>query len=689
MTQAQIRFSTNILRRLGEELNPSPDQGILELVKNSYDADARKCIVKLINIAGVGGRVEVVDDGNGMNAQGITENWLVLGQSPKSKTQRTQLGRIPAGSKGLGRLAALRMGKFVTLQTRPKVEPDAEYQVRINWSAYDDAKLVEDVELDITRSVSTVSADFGTTVVIDNLQLQVSRMDVKRLARAMILLADPFKEDPEAFQPILEAPEFRDMERLVQNRYFEQSDYHLIATIGDGGMANVRVVDWKGETLYEADHKEIAVKHNGKPYACPPTTFDLWVFLLEKSSFVTKTVSIAEVRAWLEAFGGVHLYENGLRVQPYGNPGNDWLDMNLRRARSPEERPSTNTTIGRVALMDTEGLFTQKTDRSGFIESESFLALRTFAQDALDWMAKRRLEAAELRRIKNRQEAPTKSAKSKVQVEQVIGHVQPKLRAELQQVFASYDKQRQREVDEQKREIQLYRTLSTAGITAATFAHESSGNPIKVIIHSIGAIERRALREMGTDEYAKHLERPVTSIKLAVDSLSVLGSATLRLLDNGKRRIGRVNIHDVVGGVVDTFKPFFEGRGVYVDVNLAPGNPYLRGAVAAVESIITNLLNNSMSAFESSGTRDRKIQIKTDIESPWLQLSVADSGPGIVGITKRYIWLPGQTTKPAGTGLGLTIVHDAVKDLGGDVDAVEHGALGGAEIIIKFPILGY
>ena len=50
MSKAQIRFSPDILRRLGEELNPSPDKGILELVKNAYDADAMVCTVSLVKI---------------------------------------------------------------------------------------------------------------------------------------------------------------------------------------------------------------------------------------------------------------------------------------------------------------------------------------------------------------------------------------------------------------------------------------------------------------------------------------------------------------------------------------------------------------------------------------------------------------------------------------------------------------
>ena len=45
MSIEHFRFSTEMLRRLGEELNPHPDQGVLELVRNAYDADASTCTV--------------------------------------------------------------------------------------------------------------------------------------------------------------------------------------------------------------------------------------------------------------------------------------------------------------------------------------------------------------------------------------------------------------------------------------------------------------------------------------------------------------------------------------------------------------------------------------------------------------------------------------------------------------------
>src|SRR5580704_13967233 len=83
MSTEHLHFSTQMLRRLGEELNPHPDQGILELVRNAYDADATKCTVELIAAHEAGGTVRVTDDGTGMTAQGIRDGWLVLGTSGK------------------------------------------------------------------------------------------------------------------------------------------------------------------------------------------------------------------------------------------------------------------------------------------------------------------------------------------------------------------------------------------------------------------------------------------------------------------------------------------------------------------------------------------------------------------------------------------------------------------------------
>ncbi len=193
--------------------------------------------------------------------------------------------------------------------------------------------------------------------------------------------------------------------------------------------------------------------------------------------------------------------------------------MNLRRVQSPEERPGTNTSIGRINVLDQQSQFVEKTDRSGFIEDGAFRELlRTFARDATDWMAKCRLAEAERRRRHARTSGPKRSGKARELMTSAIGAVSPKTRTGIEKAFSSYESSRDREVDQLKKEVQLYRTLSTAGITAATFAHESNANPVKIVSQSIAAIERRAKQHIGA-LYGEHFKRPIDGIKRAVFSI--------------------------------------------------------------------------------------------------------------------------------------------------------------------------
>lgn len=686
-TSTSLRFSPDILRRLGEELNPSLDQSILELVKNSFDASAKECTVVLRNTEKPGGTIEISDDGDGMDAEGIINGWLILGRSGRNPEQRTRLNRVPAGSKGLGRLAALRLGNMATLRSWPRSNPQREYLLNINWSRYDAAHVVEEVALAVEETTRKNGASPGTVVTIDALRAAVSRAEVSRLARALILLADPFGDDPEGFRPVLRAAEFSDLEKLVKARYFEDAEFHLSASLDKDGAARAVITDWKGKTLFTAKHGDLSSGLGHPIYASPEAQFDLWAFILNKETFSTRTSTLEQVREWLGHFGGVHLYQNGLRVSPYGNPGNDWLDMNLKRARSPEERPSTNTSIGRVSTFETGGRLIQKTDRSGFIENDAFLELKRFANDALEWMARCRMKEAQKRRASERVEAPKRTVKAKLEIREAIERVPAPKRRAIKQAFNKYEVVREKEIKTLRKEVQLYRTLSTAGITAATFAHESAGNPIKAIDQAAKSIERRAKKELG-DRYTDTLAEPVELIIRSTDAMKVLGNVTFSLLDHEKRRASQVEIHEIIESVVKTYEPFLKERDVEVATELANGKPYLRGSKAAIESIVTNFLNNSLVWFEKVRVKKYKIGIRTEVSNGNLRIRFDDNGPGLEGIDPDDVWLAGETTRPNGTGLGLTIVHDAVKDLGGTVKAQAHGDFGGACFTVELPILG-
>lgn len=685
MANATFRFSTDILRRLGEELNPSLDQSVIELAKNAHDADANSCNISLADVTSAGGSLTIIDDGDGMTVEEIKDNFLMLGKSPKLGKTLTRHGRKIAGSKGLGRLAALRAGTQVTVRTRSRKAPALENELQIAWADFDNADAVDAVPLEIKTSSSSVNVTSGTTIKISGLTRGVTRKEVHQLARALLLLADPFTDNQGSFRPTLASVEFDDLAELVERKYFDDAEYHLISKVDEDGIASAQVVDWRGEVLFKVDHAGLRRSNQGSKYLCPPADFDLWIFILNKETFQTRSSNIKDVRTWLREFGGVMLYMNDIRVPPYGDAGNDWLDMNLRRTRSPEERPGTNTSLGRIRVTDEQAILKLKTDRSGVIEDQAFADLKRFAQDALDWMARERLQIAETRRQRRREKAPIRTEKSIQGVKDII-EIASAVEPELRQAFEQYENARNSEERALREEVQLYRTLSTAGITAATFAHETSGGPLKVIDRAVSTVRRRIANLVSP--VPDDLNKPLDSIKSSVTSLSAFSDTTLGLVDRDKRRAERVEVHYVLRRVIATYRPFLRERDTTISLDLAEGGPYLRSSVAAIESIVVNLLTNSLVALMQSTVSERRIEIGTIIEAEMLEVIFADNGTGIVDFSADEIWLPGVTSRLGGSGLGLTIVRDTISDLGGDIEAIPEGRLGGAEFKMLLPIIG-
>jgi signal transduction histidine kinase len=680
-----LRFSPYILKRLGEELNPNPDHGLIELVRNAFDADAHTCRIRLENVDQANGRIVIEDDGVGMNEEGIENHWLVLGQSAKSVDTPTKLGRIPVGSKGLGRLAALRLGSVAELISRPETDPQFEYHLRIDWDRYDEVAVVEDVELQIRPRKRMKGIGNGTLITLTGLKQRLARNDVTRLARSLLLLGDPFSDNQNGFDPRLESEEFKDLETLVKQRYFRDAEYHLSATLDANGRASARVLDFKGSELYAAKHDDLR-RHTTDFYQCPAAQFDLWAFILDKETFSTRETTVGEVKEWLAKFGGVHLYLRGFRVSPYGDRGNDWLDIDRARVKSPDLRPGTNTSIGRVAVEDPRHFMKQKTDRSGLIEDEAFRELKLFVTDALDWMARRRTGERDRKHAAEIKASADRFERTKQTVDAAIEELPTSKQKPVKDAFDRYEKERAKQAEIWRKEVQLYRTLSTAGITAAVFAHESK-KPVDLILHNAKQIEREGRAELGK-RYADSLERPVERVKKQAEALKAFGNLTLSQIDHDKRRLSRVELHDVLQQIETTFEPLLKQRKVELVLNLAEGRPYFRASEAAIEAIVTNLLTNSLRAFEQATPGHHRINWTTTIVDDNLEFRAADNGPGIQGIDLNDIWLPGETTYLAGTGLGLAIVRDTVRDLGGSVDALATGTLGGAEIIIYLPILG-
>lgn len=686
----RLRFSTTILRLLGEELNPSPDLGILELIKNAYDADANHCTIELKGAHLKGGNIKVWDDGNGMTADEIRNGWLIVGDSLKSIGAKSPSGRLVVGSKGLGRLGALRLGQYVKLITRPKEEPGIQYCVELDWKSFESVKIVEDIEIDIVKEKAPLGCEHGTEILISEITSVWRKTEIERLARTILLLRDPFNPD-KSFKARLKAHEFTELERLAHSGYFSECDFHLIAELDNEGRASAKVLTAGDKIIFKAKHSEIVPKdRNGSKYLTPASTFDLWEFALSGKRFTTKQVTLKAVREWLDQFGGVRLYHRGVRILPYGEPKNDWLDMNLRRAQSPELRPSTNNSLGCFRVDDPKGFLQQKTDRLGFVDTEAFDELRRFAGDILDWMARERIRDRERRKKSQKEQNIQKKKEAENLVADVLKQLPIK---ERKSVEAAIDQLRSAHIEEIELKddtAQLYFTLGTIGTTAAAFAHQTKV-PINGILQDANNLDYYLGDPGKLPLFIKESSIAVKRIREEANAIYSFSNVTLKLLEHEKRRSSSLLVHQLIDDTIELLKPYFEARVTEFQQDYVDGEPKIWCSRAAFEAILTNLLTNSLQAFERGSKTDqtknnRLIHIRTRIVNDMISICLQDNGPGIEKLALEEIWIAGKTTTERGTGLGLAIVKDVVEDLHGFVEAEAHGEFGGASFTITIPL---
>ncbi len=123
-----------------------------------------------------------------------------------------------------------------------------------------------------------------------------------------------------------------------------------------------------------------------------------------------------------------------------------------------------------------------------------------------------------------------------------------------------------------------------------------------------------------------------------------------------------------------------ERRGVKLEVAVANGLPPVAGDEGRLRQVFVNLSLNALDAAGQGGT----VRIEARADGGELEVLVDDSGPGIPPELASRVFEPFFTTKPAGSGLGLPIVHAIVTQHGGSV-SLSRSNLGGARFSVRLP----
>lgn len=180
MPDYHFDITPHIVKQLGEQLVSDEITALLELIKNSYDADASYVSIE-INTSGQylkdevffpnrKGFISVEDDGFGMSEQTILKSWLVISYSAKralkAANKKTPKGRTPLGDKGLGRLSTQRLADVCEIYTRE--EGEQGIHLGFNWKDFETEEALSKVT--IQSKPYTFERKKGTTLVLSNIK---------------------------------------------------------------------------------------------------------------------------------------------------------------------------------------------------------------------------------------------------------------------------------------------------------------------------------------------------------------------------------------------------------------------------------------------------------------------------------------------------------------------------------------
>jgi PAS domain S-box-containing protein len=194
------------------------------------------------------------------------------------------------------------------------------------------------------------------------------------------------------------------------------------------------------------------------------------------------------------------------------------------------------------------------------------------------------------------------------------------------------------------------------GHVAAGIAHDFN-NTLQTIGQAV------AVLQMSPDRPAEERKIFLNMIDNAVRRGAEVISRIRDYLRSGNNATRDVDTCELLRDAVELTRPMWQSaRGIEVEMDLRP-TPPVRGNEADLRRVFTNLIINSLQAMPSGG----KLQIGCEEKDRRVHVWVKDSGQGIAPELRRKVFDPYFTTKPGGTGLGLSGAQKILLGLGGNI----------------------
>ncbi|MDD5243056.1 MAG: sensor histidine kinase [Syntrophorhabdaceae bacterium] len=713
-----------LLGELGERLVEQVHYALVELVKNSYDADASHVTVKFIeNDSGIS-EIHIIDDGIGMNFIEVQDYWMHIATTNKlNKDVSQEYGRPKTGSKGIGRFCCRRLGKKLTLITTGKNRNKFERtEVTFNWMEFRPGTKVTDIQCDGNQETQK-TGETGTILIISDLIDEWSTTGYNYLKRQLAVLAanrgarrPDFEEDP-GFNISLEAPGFEGDIRDLRSDLIKAGWGTLKAYINKGHKA-----------VCELDALGIGKKtivSEGKFSKLSDIGLGIGIMVLDRSQMRdTSIVSIGNLQEILPEWGGVQIRYKGFRVYPYGD--DDWLkideDRGVRKGAPSKELQTFADTlrgvdssrallsllsmrnhIGTVEIGPVAKGFVMKANREGFLDSDEFKELRNFVRFAINWatiyrdfyIREQTRGEAEASRV-SFQEFIEQPVESHTVIETAVNYLEKEFRdiastlptKQRQGISTTFYKATDAIVkhnQSNKEELKHLRLIASTSTLILIFSHE-----VKMLLGHLESslLQLENIKERLARTERKHIDDIQDWLRNSKERLlELLDMTALIGVDSRKESPKSLALHDRVEGARNAFKVIAESYGITLNTDEIPSNivvgPILEAELYAV---LLNLLSNSIKSIIAADNK-RRIKISAKKSGGRVYIRFMDTGLGLNPNKHRDIFIPfvadidgklysilEKKLNPedkyivgTGSGLGLSIVKEILQARNGDI----------------------
>lgn len=632
--------------------------------------------------------IEVRDQGVGMSLQELNDIYLTVGT--RAKRKENLKGAAYLGDKGVGRLSAMRLGEQLSVVTSKSGESRLNV-LDIDWTLFghEVEGEVGDIAIDPRRGASKKSdAEHGTIIRITSLSSDWPQARVVDLLNGAIArMVDPFQSGrgndllhvahngARLLVPSIPPLLLRAAHAKCKASLKFESGVPIFAGSIDYAFRDYRAeFDQRGAELYSITQK-VFHKRGKRGHAATETAairpeaieelgpFEVEIYWYNRravEAITGLTGKTNETRELIAAWsGGVMLYRNGFRVLPYGEPDDDWLELDKRAFGQAGFLLNRQQLLGRVTVHSAHTALSEQTNREGLIQSEASDALIAMMMWLMHIEFRNVLNEADKRdrelRMVEAQDALLEfrgdQAKLQSDLEDLGKRVPTSAASALERVRSSVHTIVMR-CDEAVETAE--KALTNVVNDREQFVYLAGiGLMTEFIFHELD----RAIRQTATaltDTRRKHPgDASLQSLEQQLVTLQKRVSAFDEMTGEKRQTKSKFDVAEVVKTVMTSHARESERHNIKWEFRVA--SLEVRAVKGMLIQIVENLVANAVYWLKQQARIEEEFEpmIRFTLDPKRKVLEISDNGPGVSPLRKERIFEPFVTSKPPGQGRGL------------------------------------